>query len=163
MRSVAMANLAPLVALAGVILAPSFSMATCPSHAMGLTNEAGSSGRIFYATEMAEALSDNNDSRELAAAQARIAARVLLKNSNDVPKSGSGILRGVVDLGSCSAGLFVYATVSLDEANARRAASLEALMATTPPAGSSADGPPPSPEDLRSTFDRLMAPKETKQ
>jgi hypothetical protein len=116
--------------LAGLLYLPP-ALARCPEWPMGISVTSSQTDRQFFATAAAEALSDSDGSRELAAAEARIAAKALLRDDKRVPKSSTGRLRGVREMGLCDAGMMVYATVMVDETNARRAAALEDAIATS--------------------------------
>jgi hypothetical protein len=107
------------------------ALAQCPIQPIGIHVEQSGSNKRFFATDMAEALADNEDSRRLAAAEARIAARALLKKDASVPKSSLGRLRGITNIGDCAVANTVYATVLLDELTSRRIISLEDAVETS--------------------------------
>jgi hypothetical protein len=125
--------------------------ADCPSRLLGVAIDNDVAGRKFYATEKAEALADSDDSRELAIAEARVAARALLVNIKDVPKSDNGRLRAVREASICSVGTFVFVTVMVDEVDVRRIISLENAMlksvqtSPTPVSIPAGEAPKPNP------------------
>lgn len=115
-------------AIAATIAAPMCAhpaQARCPERPPGLSAADGPGGRQFFATAGAEALADDDGSRDLAATEARLSAKVLLRDDTRVPKSAAGRLRGATQTGACVDGSIVYVTIMVDETNARRAAALE--------------------------------------
>jgi hypothetical protein len=83
---------------------------------------------VFTAVSAAEALQDAEESRALAAAEARIRARALLLRDARVPKADTGRLRGVTEVSRCHIGAEVYVTLKIDEANMRRALQMETMI-----------------------------------
>jgi hypothetical protein len=114
-----------------LIVCNSAAFAQCPIQPIGIHVEQSGSNKRFYATDMAEALAANEDSRRLAAAEARVAARALLKNHPSVPKSSLGRLRGITNIGDCAVENMVYATVLLDELTSRRIIVMEDAVETS--------------------------------
>jgi hypothetical protein len=137
----------------------SSALAVCPTRSLGIGVEKDDNGgRRFYATEKAEALANNEDSRKLAAAEARIAARAALATQKGVPKQDNGRLRGVTEVNTCGVGNMVYVTMMVDELAVKRALSLENAMQR-----SLQTSPTPMPplnagarDADKDTFERLM-------
>ena len=133
------ASAAVAAALATLACVPP-ALAGCPDWLLGLSVADGPNDRQFFATARAEALSDNDGSRDLAATEARLSAKTLLQGDARVPKSATGRLRGVIERAACANGTMVFVTVMLDETNARRAAALDAAIGA-----SIRSSPPPVP------------------
>lgn len=102
--------------------------AQCPPGPVGVSVDGGGQSRVFTAVSAAEALQDADESRALAAAEARIRARALLLKDVRVPKADNGRLRGVTEVSRCHIGAEVYVTLKIDEANMRRALQMETMI-----------------------------------
>ena len=76
-------------------------LAACPLSPVGVAAVSGERG-AFIATGKADPLSDNEEGQQLAAAEARLAARAMLKQDKAVPKTKDGQLRGVREVASVS-------------------------------------------------------------
>ena len=133
--------------------------AECPASPVGLVVErTDAGGRRFYSTDKTEALAASDESRSLAATEARISARSALAKSKDVPKRADGRLRGVTELNVCSVGSFVYVTLLVDEISVRRALSLENAISNslqTLPVPTSRQNAEPA-SGTKDIFNRLM-------
>ena len=70
------------------------AQAQCPVKPLGVAEDASGDIRRFYATARAEAFADSDESRELAASEARMLAKVMLVRESAVPRSPDGRLRG---------------------------------------------------------------------
>ena len=127
MLRITRAGAAIVVAFAAVP-AVSFADVQCRNHFVGVIAEGSAETLAFTATAKAEALVDTEESKSLAEAEARLAARAMLLKVPEVPQPHSGRLRGAVDLGSCADGLQVYGTVRLEVARAKYAAQMEDMM-----------------------------------
>lgn len=114
-----------LVLCAALLVVPSAGWCGCPEYAFGITQQSRGGEHLFYVTAKAEALADSKGSEDLAAAEARIAAKVLLANDQRVPKSDANRIRAVSEVSRCTVGNVVYVTLMVDEASARRAITLE--------------------------------------
>ena len=114
-----------LVLGAALLVAPSHGWCGCPEYAFGITLQSRGADHLFYVTAKAEALADGRGSEDLAAAEARIAAKALLANDRRVPKSDANRIRAVSEVSRCTVGNVVFVTLMMDEANARRAITLE--------------------------------------
>lgn len=142
---------------------PANAFAECPAYPVGITVKTRGTDRLFYATDRAEALADSDESRSLAAAEARVSARARLLKNKDVPKSSGGRLRGAVEVFRCSIDEFVYETLLVDEANARRAIALEDSISAsiksipTP----MAPEPPDGKGGMTSIFEKLIPPAQS--
>ncbi len=116
---------AALVLCVALVVVPSAGWCGCPEYAAGITQQSRGADHLFYATAKAEALSDNKGSEDLAAAEARVAAKALLAADQRVPKSAANRMRGLSEVSRCTVGNVVFVTLMMDEANARRAIILE--------------------------------------
>ena len=111
-----------------VMLTSGSVQAQCPPGPVGVTVDGSGQSRVFTVVSVAEALQEADESRALAAAEARIKARALLLKDARVPKADNGRLRGVSEVERCHNGAEVYVTLKLDEANMRRALQMEGMI-----------------------------------
>ena len=111
-----------------MVLTSATALAQCPPGLVGVTVDGSGQSRVFTSVSAAEALLEADESRALAAAEARIKARALLFKDARVPKADNGRLRGVTEVGRCYSGAEVYVTLKLDEANMRRALQMEGMI-----------------------------------
>lgn len=116
------------IAVTVLLVTTGVAIADCPSRPLGVQKEGVPGHAVFYATERAEALTTSDESRALAAAEARVFARQMLADDKNVPKDSRGALRGARNVGICTLGEFVFATVMIDEASVRRALALSDAM-----------------------------------
>src|SRR5450432_1771387 len=87
--------------------------AACPAVPFGVAVSTVNRDRQFLATDRAEALADTPESKELAIAEARTAARSRLMQDKNVPKSANG------DAVRTAEG-YVHVTMRISEADASR-------------------------------------------
>jgi hypothetical protein len=83
---------------------------------------------VFVATGKADPLGETEESQQLAVAEARLAARVMLKQDKAVPKTDDGRLRGVREVGVCLDRGSVFVTLRVSEIDMRRASALDAAL-----------------------------------
>jgi hypothetical protein len=97
----------------------------CPATPLGITELSGKDEKTFLATAFVRPLTDEPASVNDAKNDARIAARLMLKRDQRVPRSKIGRLLGVIDEGSCEADGRVYASVSVSTKSAKQAIELD--------------------------------------
>jgi hypothetical protein len=107
------------------------ALGKCPLTPIGVTETQTDRGGTFTASAFVRPLREDQDALADARTEARIAAKLLLRHNNRVPRESNGRLSGVMDLGSCIDSGRVYNTVSVDSKSAAEAIELNKILRTS--------------------------------
>jgi hypothetical protein len=90
-------------------------------------------GLSFFATGSAKLYSSDESGLFEAIAQARLHAKLILKNNARVPKTDHGLLLGVLVGSTCMLHNTIFCTISVNERTARQAAKLQRALSDIRP------------------------------
>jgi hypothetical protein len=125
-------TLLPAILLAGCVFVSNTAQAApCPYYKVGAYDlTKNNQQKVFISTAMVEIQDTQQDSIDLATAEAEIAARAGLQTLSNFPQNGSQ-MSGVIDVSQCVAGLKVYASVKFTSQSNVSAKNLRDAMSNS--------------------------------